>query len=65
MPSSSQSVLAEACTPQSLKGGDVSAWAIEQDSTESLHVEPLEQHEYEYSCEEQMVPALVAYQPYR
>lgn len=50
---------------QPLKGVDLSAWALEQDPSESLHAEPLEQHEYDYSCEEQMVPASVAYQPYR
>lgn len=68
MPSTSQSVQAEknqASTQQSVKGGDLSAWALKQDPSESLHTEPLELHEYDYSCEEQMVPASAAYQPYR
>ncbi|KAG7216570.1 hypothetical protein INR49_023279 [Caranx melampygus] len=72
MPSTSQSVQAEknqASTQQQqqqpLKGGHLSSWALEQDPSESLHAEPLELHEYDYSCEEQMVPASVAYQPYR
>uniref|UniRef100_A0A8C4EJZ9 T-box domain-containing protein n=1 Tax=Dicentrarchus labrax TaxID=13489 RepID=A0A8C4EJZ9_DICLA len=55
----------QASTQQSLKGGDLSAWALEQDPSESLHAEPLALHDYDYSCEEQMVPASVAYQPYR
>nr|XP_046231961.1 T-box-containing protein TBX6L-like [Scatophagus argus] len=63
MPSTSQSEQAE--KNQALKGGDLSAWVLEQDPSESLHAEPLEQHEYDYSCEEQMVPASMAYQPYR
>ncbi|XP_056259365.1 T-box-containing protein TBX6L-like [Seriola aureovittata] len=68
MPSTSELVQAEknqASTQQPLKGGHLSAWALEQDPSESLHAEPLELHEYDYSCEEQMVPAPVAYQPYR
>ncbi|XP_026195850.1 T-box-containing protein TBX6L-like [Anabas testudineus] len=68
MPSTSQSVQVEksqASTQPSLKGGHPSAWALEQDPSESLHAELLELHEYDYSCEEQMVPASVAYQPYR
>ncbi|KAG8010805.1 T-box-containing protein TBX6L, partial [Nibea albiflora] len=68
MPSTSQTVETEknqASTQQSLKAGDLSAWALEQDPSESLHAEPLERHEYDYSCEEQMVPASMAYQPYR
>ncbi|XP_070845545.1 T-box-containing protein TBX6L-like [Chaetodon trifascialis] len=68
MPSSSQSVQAgknQASSQQSLKGSDLSAWALEQDPSESLHAEALELHEYDYSCEEQMVPASVSYQPYR
>ncbi|KAM9338273.1 T-box-containing protein TBX6L-like [Symphorus nematophorus] len=71
MPSASQSEQEgknEASTqPQSLKGGDLSAWALEQDLSESLPAEPLELHESDYSCEEQMVPAssCVVYQPYR
>lgn len=52
-----------ASTQQPLKGGNLSA--VEQDPSESLHAEPLELHEYDYSCEEQMVPASVPYQPYR
>ncbi|XP_070707204.1 T-box-containing protein TBX6L-like [Pempheris klunzingeri] len=67
MPSTSQSVQAEKnqASTQSLKGGDLSAWALKQDPSESPHTEPLELHEYDYSCEEQMVPASAAYQPYR
>lgn len=68
MPSTTQSVDAgknQASTEQSLKGGHLSAWALEQDPSESLHAEPLELQEYDYSCEEQMVPASMAYQPYR
>ncbi|XP_036972544.1 T-box-containing protein TBX6L-like isoform X1 [Acanthopagrus latus] len=74
MPSTSQSSQAGKNQPSTqqqqqqqppLKGVDLSAWALEQDPSESLHAEPLEQHEYDYSCEEQMVPASVAYQPYR
>ncbi|XP_034403035.1 T-box-containing protein TBX6L-like [Cyclopterus lumpus] len=49
----------------SLKVGDLSALAAEQDPPESLHTETLEPQEYDYSCEEQMVPASVPYQPYR
>lgn len=68
MPSTSQSVQArktQASSQHSWKGGDLSVWAVEQDSSESLHAEPLELHEYDYSGEEQMVPASMAYQPYR
>ncbi|XP_077354479.1 T-box-containing protein TBX6L-like [Festucalex cinctus] len=48
---------------ESVKGGPPPSWS--QDASESLQPEPLELHEYEFSCEEQMVPASVAYQPYR
>uniref|UniRef100_UPI0037E75DAD T-box-containing protein TBX6L-like n=1 Tax=Semicossyphus pulcher TaxID=241346 RepID=UPI0037E75DAD len=68
MPSTSQSVQSEksqTSAQPSEKGGDLSAWALEQDPSESLHAEPLELHENDYGCEEQMVPASVAYQPYR
>ncbi|KAM7369167.1 hypothetical protein PAMP_013460 [Pampus punctatissimus] len=68
MPSTTHSLEAgknQDSTDQSLKGGHLSAWALEQDPSESLHAEPLELHDYDYSCEEQMVPASVAYQPYR
>lgn len=68
MPSTSQSVQVEkshVSTQPSLKGGHLSAWALEQDPSESLHAEPLELQEYDYGSEEQMVPASVAYQPYR
>ncbi|XP_037608612.1 T-box-containing protein TBX6L-like [Sebastes umbrosus] len=68
MPFTSPSVEAgknEASTQQQLKGGDLSALTVEQDPSESLHAEPLELQEYDYSCEEQMVPASVPYQPYR
>ncbi|XP_041826328.1 T-box-containing protein TBX6L-like [Melanotaenia boesemani] len=68
MPCTSQSVETEtnkAFTLQSLNGGHLSSWALEQDSSESVHSEPLELQEYDYSCEEQMVPASTAYQPYR
>ncbi|XP_062269294.1 T-box-containing protein TBX6L-like [Platichthys flesus] len=68
MPSTSQSVQAEkdeASLQPSPKGGHLSAWAVEQDPSERLHAEPLELHEYDYSCEEQMVPASVAHQHYR
>ncbi|KAM9841696.1 T-box-containing protein TBX6L-like [Aulostomus maculatus] len=68
MPSASQSEEAgktQAATEQPLKGGPLSSWALDQDPPESLHAEPLELQEYDYSCEEQMVPASVAYQPYR
>ncbi|KAF3848849.1 hypothetical protein F7725_015346, partial [Dissostichus mawsoni] len=46
---------------QPLKEHDLSACSSEQ---ESVHTEPLEPQEYDYSCEEQMVPASVPYQPY-
>ncbi|MEQ2268525.1 hypothetical protein XENORESO_002677, partial [Xenotaenia resolanae] len=65
MPSPSQSAQAgkkRAWTQQSLKTGHLSPWALEQDLSESIHTEPLELQEHNYSCEEQMVPA---YQPYR
>ncbi|KAM3599143.1 uncharacterized protein V6R79_000781 [Siganus canaliculatus] len=68
MPSTSQPEQPEknqASTQPSAKRDDLSAWSLEQDQSESLHAEPLEQHEYDYSCEEQMVPASMAYQPYR
>lgn len=68
MPSTSKSEQAEknqASTEQPLKAGHLSSWSLEQDSPESIHAEPLEMHEYDYSCEEQMVPASMAYQPYR
>nr|XP_019937443.1 PREDICTED: T-box-containing protein TBX6L-like isoform X2 [Paralichthys olivaceus] len=68
MPSTSQSAQAEknqASVQPSSKEGHLSAWAVEQDPSERLHTEPLELHEYDYSCEEQMVPASMAYQPYR
>nr|XP_020465510.1 T-box-containing protein TBX6L-like isoform X1 [Monopterus albus] len=68
MPSTSQSAQIEknhASTQQSLKEVHFPAWGLEQDPSEGLHTEPLELHEYDYSCEEQMVPASVAYQPYR
>ncbi|XP_038590468.1 T-box-containing protein TBX6L-like [Micropterus salmoides] len=68
MPSTSQSVQAmknQASTQPLLKGGHLSAWALEQDPSKSPHAEPPELHEYDYSCEEQMVPASTAYQPYR
>ncbi|KAA8584161.1 hypothetical protein FQN60_007946 [Etheostoma spectabile] len=66
MPSLSQSVEAgkdHASTQQPFKRGNLSA--VELDPSESLHAEPLELHEYDYSCEEQMVPASVPHQPYR
>ncbi|XP_077944562.1 T-box-containing protein TBX6L [Gasterosteus aculeatus] len=68
MPLSSQSVQTErdtASTQTPLKGADLSAVAAEQDPSESLLSEPLELREYDYSCEEQMVPASVPYQCYR
>ncbi|KAK9532736.1 hypothetical protein VZT92_010108 [Zoarces viviparus] len=68
MPLTSQSAEAgrdQASTQQPSKGGDLSASAGERDPSESLHTEPLELQEYDYSCEEQMVPASVPYQPYR
>ncbi|XP_076019768.1 T-box-containing protein TBX6L-like [Genypterus blacodes] len=51
----------------SQKGGHFAPWSLEQqDPVESLHVEPLELHEYDYSSEEQMVPAsMAAQQAYR
>ncbi|XP_055369643.1 T-box-containing protein TBX6L-like [Betta splendens] len=61
-PSTSQSAQVQ---KPSLKGGHPQAWTLEPDPSESLHAEPLELHEYDYSCEEQMVPASVPYQPYR
>ncbi|XP_029372272.1 T-box-containing protein TBX6L-like [Echeneis naucrates] len=67
MPSTTNSVLSEKTQVSALlpvKGGNHSAWSLEQDASESLHTEPLELLEYDYSCEEQMVPASVAYQPY-
>ncbi|XP_054469119.1 T-box-containing protein TBX6L-like [Anoplopoma fimbria] len=68
MPLTSQSVEAErdqASTQQPLKGGDLSALAQDQDPSVSLQTEPLELQDYDYSCEEQMVPASMLYQPYR
>ncbi|XP_074547060.1 T-box-containing protein TBX6L-like [Halichoeres trimaculatus] len=68
MPSTSQSEQAEksqTSTQQSVKGANLSGWALEQDPYESLHTELLDLHENDYSCEEQMVPASVPYQPYR
>ena len=68
MPYTSQSVEAwkdRASTQRPLKGGDLSVWTVEQDPYESLHAEPLELHDYDRSCEEQMVPAPMAFQPYR
>ncbi|XP_061603546.1 T-box-containing protein TBX6L-like [Phyllopteryx taeniolatus] len=65
-PSSTQSEKAgkiQGARGESIKGGPPPGWS--QDHSESLHAEPLELHEYEYSCEEQMVPASVAYQPYK
>uniref|UniRef100_A0A3B4Z4M1 T-box-containing protein TBX6L-like n=1 Tax=Stegastes partitus TaxID=144197 RepID=A0A3B4Z4M1_9TELE len=65
MPSTSQSAPAQknqASTQQPSKGGHLPGWSLEQ---ESVQPEPLELHEYDYSCEEQMVPASAAYQPYR
>lgn len=67
-PSTSQCVqVQKSPTPKQppLKRGHPSAWTLEQDPSESLHAEPLELNEYDYSCEEQMVPASVPYQPYR
>ncbi|XP_013857869.1 T-box-containing protein TBX6L [Austrofundulus limnaeus] len=62
MPSTSQS----SSTPQPLKGGHLStAWCPKQDSSGTPHPEPPELHEYDYSCEEQMVPTTTAYRPYR
>lgn len=52
-----------AAPEQSLKGGEPPAWA--QEPSEGLHAELLELHEYDYSCEEQMVPASAPDQPYR
>ncbi|XP_014326074.1 T-box-containing protein TBX6L-like [Xiphophorus maculatus] len=68
MPSTSQSAQVRkkpASTQQSLKAGHLSPWAPEQGSSESIHTERLEQQEYNYGCEEQLVPASTAYQPYR
>ncbi|XP_020563446.1 T-box-containing protein TBX6L-like isoform X1 [Oryzias latipes] len=45
-----------------LKGSHCSA--LEQDSSDQ-HAEPLELQEYDFSCEEQRVPAYAAYQPNR
>ncbi|XP_054613293.1 T-box-containing protein TBX6L-like [Dunckerocampus dactyliophorus] len=50
---------------QTMKRGPHPSWSKEQDASESLHGEPLELHEYDYSCEEQMVPASVTYQHHR
>ncbi|KAJ4926299.1 hypothetical protein JOQ06_008479 [Pogonophryne albipinna] len=61
MPSTSQSVKVGK-DEQPLKEHDLSACSSEQ---ESVHTEPLEPQEYDYSCEEQMVPASLPYQPYR
>ncbi|KAK2818990.1 hypothetical protein Q5P01_024551 [Channa striata] len=68
MPSTSDSVQAEnhqASTQASLKGGQFSDLALQQDPFESLHAESLELQGYDYSCEEQMVPASLPQQPYR
>ncbi|XP_037339673.2 T-box-containing protein TBX6L-like [Pungitius pungitius] len=67
-PLTSQSVQTErdpAPTQRSLKGEELCAVAVEQYPSESLLAEPLELQEYDYSCEEQMVPASVPYQSYR
>ncbi|XP_012724895.2 T-box-containing protein TBX6L [Fundulus heteroclitus] len=68
MPSTSQSAQAgkkQASTQQSLKAGHLSPWSLEPDLSDSMHTEALELQEYDNSCEEQMVPASMAYQPYR
>ncbi|KAJ0015457.1 hypothetical protein NQD34_009077 [Periophthalmus magnuspinnatus] len=51
-------------TEQSQKGPHFSAWPPEQDASDRLHAEPLDM-EYDYSCEEQMVPASLPYNSYR
>uniref|UniRef100_UPI003AAFDF91 T-box protein VegT-like n=1 Tax=Centroberyx gerrardi TaxID=166262 RepID=UPI003AAFDF91 len=68
MPSTSQSTeerKSHGSTEESLKEGHLSPWGAERDPSDSLHTEPLELHGPDYSCEEQMVPASMAYQPYR
>lgn len=69
LPSSSQTEEAKtdlaSDSQRSPKTGHYSTWAPEQEPPESLHAENLEMQEYDYSCEEQMVPVSVSYQPYR
>ncbi|XP_061589171.1 T-box-containing protein TBX6L-like [Cololabis saira] len=68
MPSTSPLVQAETSQTsrqRSPKETHLSAWALEQHAPERIHTEPLELQEYDYSCEEQMVPASIAYYPYR
>ncbi|KAM4634114.1 T-box-containing protein TBX6L-like [Polymixia lowei] len=66
-PSASQSVKARKSlySPEKSFKEGLSPWAVEQDPSESLHMEPLELHGQDYSCGEQMVPAPMAYHPYR
>nr|XP_057911210.1 T-box-containing protein TBX6L-like [Doryrhamphus excisus]XP_057911217.1 T-box-containing protein TBX6L-like [Doryrhamphus excisus] len=61
-PSSTQSEEADKSHAQTMKRGPHPSWSKEQDASESLHGEPLDLHEYDYSCEEQMVPTSVTYQ---
>ncbi|KAM8872161.1 T-box-containing protein TBX6L-like [Synchiropus picturatus] len=61
--SPSGAVIKNEAASYSLKSGQLSSWPLEHDPTESLHTEALELHEYDYSCEEQMVP--VVHHPYR
>ncbi|XP_038154945.1 T-box-containing protein TBX6L-like [Cyprinodon tularosa] len=64
-PSPSQSENAEKnqiSTQQSLKRSYLSQWNLDKDLSENTHTEL---QEYDYSCDEQMVPASMAYQPYR
>ncbi|XP_020787258.1 T-box-containing protein TBX6L-like [Boleophthalmus pectinirostris] len=62
MPSHTEKPLTSTEQPQ--KGPHLSAWPLEQDSSDRLHAEPLDL-EYDYSCEEQMVPASLPYNSYR
>lgn len=45
------------------KEANHTAWPQEQDPSERLHADPVD--EYDYSCEEQMVPTSVQYNSYR
>ncbi|KAM9735189.1 T-box-containing protein TBX6L-like [Menidia menidia] len=64
-PSPPRSVQSEKHQASSQKSGHLPNWTLEQDLSESLHAEPLELQEYDYSYDEQMVPASLPYPPYR
>ncbi|KAM8827401.1 T-box-containing protein TBX6L-like isoform 2-T2 [Spinachia spinachia] len=68
MPWASQSVETQwhpASTQQPPKGADLPAAAGERDPSDSPLAEPADLQQYDYSCDEQMVPASVPYPSYR